>query len=190
MSDTICRRTGAIEEIRENGAGRMRDMKIMVGGVLITICAIGQIILAIVFYDPEGSELRINIGWLILMLSGLLGWLPILAFRRFGRVEGHGYMRTSALVDRGVLGIVRHPQYLAGVLISIALPLITWHWLVVVLGLLAAPIYYWNTYDEEERCIEKFGDDYRDYMKRVPRMNFVLGFWRMIRRRMEGETTG
>ncbi len=166
----------------------MRDKKMMFSGVLITIGAVGQIILAIVFYDPEGSELRINIGWLILMLSGLFGWLPILTFRRFGRVEGRGYMRTSALVDRGVMGIVRHPQYLAGVLISIALALITWHWLVVVLGLVAAPIYYLNTYDEEERCIEKFGDEYRDYMKRVPRMNFVLGFWRMIRRRMRAVT--
>ena len=167
----------------------MRDKKMMISGVLITIVVVGQIISTIVFYDPEGSELRINIGWLTLMLSGLFGWLPILTFRRFGRVEGHGYMRTSMLVDRGVMGIVRHPQYLAGVLISIALPLITWHWLVVVLGLVAEPIYYLNTYDEEERCIEKFGDEYRDYMNRVPRLNFVLGFWRMIRRKKTGETT-
>ena len=167
----------------------MRDKKMMISGVLITIGAVGQIILAIVFYDPEGSELRINIGWLILMLSGLFGWLPILAFRRFGRVAGRGYMRTSVLVDRGVLSIVRHPQYLAGVLISCALPLITWHWLVIVLGLVAAPIYYLSTYDEEDGCIEKFGDEYLDYMKRVPRMNFLLGVWRVIRRRVAGSSS-
>lgn len=160
----------------------MRDKKMMISGVLITIGAVGQIIFAIVFYDPEGSELRINIGWLILMLSGLFGWLPILTFRRFGRVAGRGYMGTSVLVDRGVFSIVRHPQYLAGVLMSCALPLIAWHWLVIVLGLVAAPIYCLNTYDEEEGCIQKFGDEYLDYMKRVPRMNFLLGVWRVIRR--------
>jgi protein-S-isoprenylcysteine O-methyltransferase Ste14 len=162
----------------------MRDKKMMVSGVLITIGAVGQIVSAVLFYNPEGSELRINIGWLILMLSGLFGWLPIYTFRRWGRVEGHGYMRTSKLVDRGIFGIVRHPQYLAGVLMSIALPLVTWHWLVVVLGLVAVPIYYLNTYDEEAQCIEKFGDEYQDYMKRVPRMNFVLGLWRAIRRKI------
>lgn len=161
----------------------MRDKKMIIYGVLITICAVGQIVLAIVFYDPDGSELRINIGWLILMLSGLLGWLPILTFRRLGRLEGRGYMGTTVLVDRGIFGIVRHPQYLAGVLMAIAFPLITWHWLVVVLGLVAAPIYYLNTYDEEERCIQKFGDEYLDYMERVPRMNFLLGLWRVFRRK-------
>jgi len=167
----------------------MRDKKMMMFGLLITIDAVGQIVSAIVFHDPASSELRINAGWFILMLSGLFGWLPIYTFRRLGRVEGRGYMRTSVLVDRGVFGIVRHPQYLAGVLMAIALPLITWHWLVVVLGLIAVPIYYLNTYDGEEACIKKFGDEYLDYMKRVPRLNFLLGLWRMIRRKIAGDSS-
>ena len=161
----------------------MRDKKMMISGVLITIGAVGQIGSAIAFHDPASNELRMNAGWFILMLSGLFGWLPIYTFRRLGSVEGRGYMRTSALVDRGIYGIVRHPQYLAGVLMAIALPLITWHWSVIVLGLIAAPIYYLNTYDEEDACINKFGDEYLDYVKRVPRMNFLSGLWRMIRRR-------
>jgi len=33
--------------------------------------------------------------------------------------------------------------------------------------------------------IEKFGDDYRRYMERVPRTNFVLGIIRLVRHRIE-----
>jgi protein-S-isoprenylcysteine O-methyltransferase Ste14 len=165
------------------GNGKMRNRKMVVYGIILTIAAVGQIILAFVLYNPEGNELVINIGWGVLMLSAIFGWLPILAFRRKGRVKGRGYIHTSFLVDTGIYGIVRHPQYLAGVLMSIALPLITQHWLVAVLGLIAALVYYLNTYDEEKGCIEKFGEEYRQYMEKVPRMNFILGLMRMIQRK-------
>jgi protein-S-isoprenylcysteine O-methyltransferase Ste14 len=155
--------------------------------IALTIATVGQIIAAFALHDPEASELRMNIGWGILMLSGLFGWLPIVEFRRKGRVQGRSYIHTSVLVDSGVYGIVRHPQYLAGVLMSIALPMISWHWVVAVFGVAAAAMYYSNTFDEEERCIEKFGDEYRRYTQRVPRMNFVLGVLRMIVRRTSRE---
>lgn len=159
--------------------------KLIISGSIITIAAVGQIILAIVLYNPEGNSLLINIGWCVLMLSALFGWLPIFTFRRMGAVKGRSYIHTTVLVDRGVYGIVRHPQYLAGVLISVALPMISQHWLVAVLGLFAAVIYYLNTYDEEKGCIEKFGDKYKQYMQTVPRMNFVIGMIRAIRRSRE-----
>jgi protein-S-isoprenylcysteine O-methyltransferase Ste14 len=96
-------------------------------------------------------------------------------------------MHTTVLVDRGIYGIVRHPQYLAGILISIALPLITLHWAVIVLGLVTAIIDYLDTYDEEKKCIEKFGEAYREYTKKVPRMNFLLGIIRAFRQRQKGQ---
>jgi protein-S-isoprenylcysteine O-methyltransferase Ste14 len=43
-------------------------------------------------------------------------------------------------------------------------------------------IYYLNTYDEEKGCIEKFGEEYKRCMERVPRMNFVLEIIRARRR--------
>ena len=114
------------------------------------------------------------------MLSAAFGWLPIFTLRRLGGVKGKGYIKTTILVDKGIYAIVRHPQYLAGVLMSAALPMISQNWLVAVLGLIAAVINYMNTYDEEIGCIEKFGDQYRDYMQAVPRMNFVRGIIRII----------
>jgi len=154
-----------------------------VTAAISTIVTVGQIILAFVLYNPQGNILLINTGWVILWISAIFGCLPIYTFRKKGKVEGPSYMMTTALVDSGVYSIVRHPQYLAGVLISLAVPLISQHWLVVVLGLIAAPLYYLYTYDEEKKVIEKFGDAYKEYMERVPRMNFILGIIRAITRK-------
>jgi len=158
------------------------DKKMQITGIVVTIVTVGQIILAFVFYNPQGNVAVINTGWIILWISAIFGWLPIYTFRKKGNVKGRSYIHTTTLVDSGVYGIVRHPQYLAGVLMSVAIPLITQHWLVALLGLIGALTYYFSTYDEEKGCIEKFGDAYKQYMERVPRMNFILGIMRAIRR--------
>jgi protein-S-isoprenylcysteine O-methyltransferase Ste14 len=151
--------------------------------VVLTIAAVGQIVLSFVLYNKEGSIVLTNIGWGVLVVSAVFGWLPIYTFRKRGGVKGRGYINTTVLVDRGIYAIVRHPQYLAGVLICIALPLIAQHWMVAVLGFVAAVIYYIDTFNEEKKNLEKFGNEYRRYMETVPRMNFVVGIVRLIQRK-------
>jgi protein-S-isoprenylcysteine O-methyltransferase Ste14 len=157
-------------------------MRLMLSGIILTIAAVGQIVAAIVLHDPDGNELLANAGWGVLMLSAVFGWLPIFTLRARGRVAGRGYMGTTALVDNGVYGIVRHPQYLAGVLMAAALVMISPHWLVGLLGLAAAACCVQSTFDEEKRCIDKFGQAYVEYMAGVPRLNFVRGIVRSVSR--------
>jgi len=38
----------------------------------------------------------------------------------------------------------------------------------------------------DQRNIEKFGDDYKLYMQKVPRMNLLIGIIRLVRRRDRG----
>jgi len=161
------------------------DRSMIYLGSAITLFAIGQIVLAIVFYGKAGSASLTNLGWLVMWLSAIFGWLPIFTFRKYGEVGKRGYVHTTRLVDRGLYAIVRHPQYLAGVLLCIALGLITPHWSVILLGLVAILCYYVNTFSEERQDIAKFGDVYLEYMRRVPRMNFLLGIVRLLRRRAE-----
>jgi protein-S-isoprenylcysteine O-methyltransferase Ste14 len=152
----------------------------------LTLAAVGQIALAFILYNENGNTTIINLGWVILWISAIFGWLPIFTFRKYGGVaKGKSYIQTSILVDSGVYAIVRHPQYLAGILIGLSLPLIAQHWLVAALGVIVIVITYVNTFDEETLNIEKFGEAYRQYMQRVPRLNFLLGIVRLLLRKTD-----
>jgi len=163
----------------------MKDKRMVLSAVILTISSVGQIILAIIFYGPHGNTNLINTGWLILWVSAFFGWVPIYTFRKKGNVKGRSYINTTTMVDSGVYAIVRHPQYLAGILMSIALPLITQHWSIVLLGTIVAVVTYINTFDEEKDCVEKFGDEYLRYMEDVPRINFIIGIARLIRKKTQ-----
>ena len=150
--------------------------------VVLTAVAVGQIVLAFVFYNEAGIAGLRATGWAFWALSAVFGWWPILTFRKKGGVSnGKSYIHTTVLVDSGPYALVRHPQYLAGVFIAIALALIAQHWMVTLVGLAAICIYYLNTAQEERSCIQKFGKPYEDYMERVPGMNIILGAGRWIR---------
>ena len=154
--------------------------RIVLTSIAWTLTAGGQLVAAWVLYDPSGSSTRINLGWLIIFISGIFGWLPIFTFRSRGKIEGKSYINTTVLVDSGVYSIVRHPQYLAGLLINAGAVLITWHWLVILLGIASIWMYWWSATVEEEANLAKFGEVYREYQERVPRFNFLLGMIRVL----------
>ena len=163
---------------------KMWNKKMIAWGVALMTAAVGQIIAAIVFYNYTDNAALTNLGWAVMTMSGIFGWLPMFTFRRRGGVaQGKSYLHTTQLVNTGIYGIVRHPQYLAGIILSIALMLIAPHWIVIGLGAIAAAINFLNTFEEERDCVEKFGEAYRDYMSRVPRLNPLMGFVRWLQRR-------
>lgn len=91
-------------------------------------------------------------------------------------------MKTTLLVDSGIYAIVRHPQGgTAWLLINMGIMLIAWHWTSIVLGLTSMILAYADTFKADQYCIEKFSDDYRRYVQKVPRVNFLLGIIRFLR---------
>jgi protein-S-isoprenylcysteine O-methyltransferase Ste14 len=125
------------------------------------------------------------IGWVVWVVGMVLVMAPIIMFpRRGGVAKGKSFVETTKLVDTGLYAIVRHPQYTGGVL-AIFLTTILWypHWLFGVLGVLGVVAVYLGCREEDKYLIEKFGKDYKAYMKRVPQMNFILGIIRLLRHR-------
>ena len=82
-----------------------------------------------------------------------------------GNLEG---LTEKELVTTGVYGIVRHPMYLAGIIIFTLEPNITRNGLTVTL--LADCYFLFGAFIEERRFLRIFGDQYREYMNRVPRL--------------------
>ena len=123
------------------------------------------------------------LGWIVWAVGMVLVMAPIVMFPRRGGVpKGKSFVHTSRLVDTGIYAVVRHPQYLGGILsIFVATLLFYPHWLFAVLGIPGAAILYWRTKEEEKRLIERFGGEYRAYIQRVPRMNLILGIIRLWR---------
>jgi protein-S-isoprenylcysteine O-methyltransferase Ste14 len=115
---------------------------------------------------------------------------PIFTLQRQGTVQpGGNYMQATVVVDSGLFAIVRHPQYLGYMCLNVTFMLISQHWLVLLLGSLAIIFYYLYALQEEKPLLEKFGSPYREYMRRVPRLNVVSGITRLIRRREQGNRT-
>jgi protein-S-isoprenylcysteine O-methyltransferase Ste14 len=142
-----------------------------------------QVILAFFLHDPFSEALQWA-GWICLWTAAVFGVLPIPTLRRKGGVpEGESYVKTTRLVDTGIYAIVRHPQGgVAWLLISLGIMLVAQHWLIVILGLACLPLVYMDTLKADQYCVEKFGDAYRKYMARVPRVNFLAGIIRLLAR--------
>ena len=59
------------------------------------------------------------------------------------------------------------------------------HWIFAVLGAAGTAAVYLGCRAEDRLMVEKFGDAYRDYTDRVPRLNLVLGLIRFLQRKRE-----
>jgi protein-S-isoprenylcysteine O-methyltransferase Ste14 len=148
------------------------------------VLTVAQIVLVFVLKQPRLKTLEWA-GWICWWTGAIFGVLPVITFRRKGGVaKGQSYMKTTVLVDTGIYAIVRHPQGgTAWLLINLAAMLIAQHGSSVVLGLVSLVLVYADTFKADQYCIEKFGDAYKRYMERVPRVNFVAGIMRLLRRR-------
>ena len=119
------------------------------------------------------DELRwLGAGMGILCVAGIY-WL-------FSSI-GSGITPTSAtrkqhtLVTSGPYRWVRHPLYTIGSSLFIAFGMIADNWFIALLGILAFIAMATRTPKEEANLIDKFGDDYRNYMKRTGRFFPKLG---------------
>lgn len=122
-----------------------------------------------------GAELlrgrpRWRTGWLALWVGGYALYRAAGTYRSAQGAGSVGFARPpDRLVTTGVYGRTRNPMYLGHLLSLAGLSLMTGS-PIAVLGLL----WQWRRLSrrveiDEERLERIFGDEYRDYMTRVPR---------------------
>jgi len=98
-----------------------------------------------------------------------LGYRQVWRYRTRGETAGNiEGLTDKELVTAGVYGIVRHPMYVAGIVIVTFSPVITVNG--ITFTVLADLYFLFGMLIEERRFLKLFGDPYRQYMNLVPRM--------------------
>lgn len=156
------------------------------GRVMMTLIKIAGLVL---WLSP--LVYLINPHWMVWSKIGLPEWvrwlgvgigiLCIMGIYWLFSSIGSGITPTSAtrqqhaLVTNGPYRWVRHPLYTVGSSLFIAFGMMADNWFIAGLGILTFILMAVRTPKEEANLIEKFGDEYREYMKRTGRFLPKLG---------------
>ena len=122
-------------------------------------------------------------AWSSVALSNWLRWsgvvigitgglLLAVTFKTLGKNLTDTVVTRAAhtLVTRGPYRWVRHPFYLATALAVVANTLVTANWFLALTGGITFGLLVLRTRIEEEKLSERFGEDYKEYMKRTGRL--------------------
>lgn len=112
----------------------------------------------------------VNVVGLVLFLVGV--GLRLVGKRTLGKYYSYG-LRTlpdQRLVRHGIYRHIRHPITLAAMLYNIGIPLFFSSIYGFVLMLALIPLFLYRIKIEEKMLIEKFGDEYREYMKETKKL--------------------
>jgi len=167
-------------------SGKSISWKDYIPVTIVCILFFSQIVVGIyLLSNISQNTILAYIGVGLYAFSGIFfGILPIMEFRRKGGVKkGTSYVKTTKLVDSGIYSIVRHPQFVTFIMWAIAGILLFQHWIIIMLGIPIIALTYFDMIRADKVLIEKFGEDYKAYMKRVPRANFLLGIIGRLRQR-------
>jgi protein-S-isoprenylcysteine O-methyltransferase Ste14 len=157
--------------------GRKRFVVLRTGWVEV-VCALEPLALLAVTHlvrtgavpteAPSLGRMAAAFAGATLSLTGaaLMAWTILSWPRIFG---GHGILADQQLVTRGAYGFVRHPIYLAALLVWLGLALgYANSSAFLVTGLYVIPVYLLYIRSEEAMMLGAFGDSYRAYRERVP----------------------
>lgn len=150
------------------------------GNALMTIIRLGGLML---WLSP--FVYLINPAWMAWSKIGLpeavrwlgvgLGVLCVAGIYWLFSSIGSGITPVSAtrkehkLVTNGIYRWVRHPLYTIGSSLFLSFGMMADNWFIILLGVLAFTVMAIRTPKEEANLIEKFGDEYSEYMKRTGR---------------------
>jgi len=109
--------------------------------------------------------LRLGATWLY---SGLVIYLFGMAFSIVA-VVNFATSPKDKVITKGLYSISRNPMYIGLILMQVGLGIICSSWLYLVLTLVLLILLNENLSAEERYCLYRYGDSYREYMKKTPR---------------------
>ncbi len=115
-------------------------------------------------YDETNFTLRLT----ALVFYLIFSWVQIWSFKLLGTNYSQDIvlLQKHQLVTKGIYSVVRHPHYLAQIIIEISAAAATLSYLVAPLALLQIPFLFLRAKREEELLQKHFKEDFDAYKKK------------------------
>ena len=139
-------------------------------GCSISICLTLLIFGLFGWYQKANSQVLQVFGNVLICITLILTLITFITFRSKGKPR-KGIEETTVLIEGTIFSIIRHPLYLGFALWGIGQILATQMVASTILGIIAIFCSWMASRKEDEFNIKKFGDSYREYMKKVPMWN-------------------
>ncbi|MGQ4892776.1 MAG: methyltransferase family protein [Candidatus Njordarchaeia archaeon] len=143
-----------------------------IGHLIYFILFILLVVLSVLFYNYFHIIQLVYLGFITLVFSVSALTISIREWKK--SLENNDEIRGK-VVSSGLYGYIRHPEYMGHILIILALVLISQFPLNVLLGVTLISLLWYAMIEEEKENIKKFGEKYKEYMEKVPRINVFYG---------------
>jgi len=138
----------------------------------------GQVILFVIFVIGMVSDLffiKVSSSWqdVIPWYVPVIIFIPLLFVSIYLVQSGLKKVfkeerKELEVISSGVFGFVRHPIYLGSILIFLSFTILSLSIVALIICFVIIVFYYYLCRYEERLLIEKLGDKYGNYMKKVP----------------------
>ncbi|MFX0108632.1 MAG: methyltransferase family protein [Candidatus Hodarchaeota archaeon] len=116
--------------------------------------------------------------WIRVIVSGVFLVLGMLTMRSAILTFGVDYMAVvylyfpeeSEIQDHEIYSVMRHPTYFAGALLGIAALIIRFSVYSILTFFVVFALFWLQAQREERELIDRFGESYKEYMRKVPRL--------------------
>ncbi len=189
----------AQRELRKRGLGHEETWKDFIGyvvwGILCFLPAVAKSSgLNILSFFAQLPAMKVPPTVIYLSIALFIAMIPLAVLQyyfnsRKGGCDNEDH--TVMLLKNGPYGIVRHPGVFSWTVFFATAPIILSgvvpFTILSVAGIVEIIAYNYYECVVEERTLNvlKWGDEYRQYMKEVPRFNIILGIWRWSKRKKQ-----
>ena len=166
----------SVSTIKYRKLETVEDRSSTVDNTMLALAGVGMIIpLFFIFsswLDFANYSLPNWLGWIGAVLFAGASVLLWKTHQDLGRnwTPTLGIRDEHTLISEGIFKYIRHPMYAAHLLWALAQPLLLHNWIAGFSFLaVVIPHYLLRIGDEEKMMLDKFGDEYSEYMKKTGR---------------------
>ena len=139
----------------KSGRAKRKKLLVWVGSLLAFVYFV------LITFTPLKIESHVFILGISLFILGLTGF--VVALFDFKNAP------PDRPATKGLYRVSRHPQQLTFFLSFLGICIAIGSWLALLVQIISSLFLHARILAEEKACLERYGDAYRDYMKRVPR---------------------